>query len=674
MKQFLLFSILILGAYSKVFAQTYQQDTLPLTEVKVVTSSKIPLSIGNVTQKIDVISNEELKNMVLGNRNISDALRHLPGMSVSTLSRNDANWGTYGGIGPKYSTYMLNGLPVDAFIDGQSLDISYLDRIEVQRGPASVLYPNYLSQDFAGNQSPLGGTVNLILKNNIKKPITTASLALGSYNTLHTNIYHEGKFSGAGIFAGADYEKSDYTNYGTDGSWLNMKKNPEYYKAKVFGGLNYRPGHSDKQSVSVFMNHTVHEGDAGRVYRGYKHQYTTVNAGYELSISNALTFKANAGLRAYDRSWQESNFGVVDTLKSNNGAVQRIVPVDVALIVKHGNKNNFIAGADYQNADYHTWSDPLQGYHSLGNKANATQTGIYAQEEIHFSKLLLRGGIRLNTTTNNIALINGGMPGQPHRKWNSFIWNLGAKLKLNEVLQLYANAGNSFVTPGLKSVGGTINLDKKGVIGYNGQLPNPNLKAEEGFSMDGGADISLQNKLTFGVRGFYTKISDAIIDIVVSQNPSQSQSVNAGNSNAAGVEIQSAQRVNSHFRWFANFVYVKTRLSNKNNTDEDGAAIPFSPEIVANAGFDILFPFGLSISPSLNYNDGYYDSNSLSGRKLFRQGALVNMTISQNLYKRNRTNLELFGQLYNLTNNRFEMPWQFRDPGFSFMAGIRAGF
>ena len=60
--------------------------------------------------------------------------------------------------------HICSGLPIDAFIDPMSLDLSAVESIEVQRGAASVLYPNYLSQDFAGNQSPLAGTVNLILK------------------------------------------------------------------------------------------------------------------------------------------------------------------------------------------------------------------------------------------------------------------------------------------------------------------------------------------------------------------------------------------------------------------------------------------------------------------------------------------------------------------------------
>jgi outer membrane receptor for ferrienterochelin and colicin len=91
------------------------KDTTYLNEV-VVTASKTLQNKGNVTQKIDVISFRELKGIISSNRNVAEAIQYLPGNAVSVLSRNDANWGTYGGVGPKYSTYMLQGLPIDALL------------------------------------------------------------------------------------------------------------------------------------------------------------------------------------------------------------------------------------------------------------------------------------------------------------------------------------------------------------------------------------------------------------------------------------------------------------------------------------------------------------------------------------------------------------------------------
>ena len=148
-----------------------EEKTVQMQEV-VVTASKIPKTPGNVTQQIDIVSEEKLAEQIMGKGNITEALTYQPGSAVSVLSKNDANWGSYGGIGPKYNTYLLNGLPIDSFTDTQSLDIWAFERIETQRGPASVMYPNYLSMDFAGNQSPLSGTTNLILREKIDKAMS----------------------------------------------------------------------------------------------------------------------------------------------------------------------------------------------------------------------------------------------------------------------------------------------------------------------------------------------------------------------------------------------------------------------------------------------------------------------------------------------------------------------
>jgi outer membrane receptor protein involved in Fe transport len=650
----------------QISAHEYAKDTIAI-EVITVTASKTPQSIGNVTQKIDVIDSKEIGKVVSGNRTISEVLMYKPGSSVSSLSRNDANWGTYGGIGAKYSTYMLQGLPIDAFVDPMSLDLSAIDRIEVQRGPASVIYPNYLSQDFAGNQSPLAGTINLILKEKIDKPLTNFSTAYGSYNTLNGQFYHQGKTQNLNYYAGANYESSDYTNYGTANSWLNMQKNPEYKKTKLFGGATWYPAGNDKQKFTLFVNKTFHTGDAGRVYRGFENEYGTINAGYSIELNDRMNLQAHAGIRNYNRSWQESNFGVIDTLKSNNGVDQTIVPADISLTIRHGKANLFIVGSDYQGANYSTWSDPLKGYQSFGNKSTAFQSGIYAQEELHISKLIWRAGVRYNYMKNNVELVDGGAPGEKTKEWNSFLWSTGLKYKFNNDLSLFANAGNSFLTPGLKSTGGTIRLSDKGVIGRNGQLPNPNLKPESGLGIDAGADVSLPANFKISVRGFYLSVNDAIIDNVVSQKPSQTQSINAGQTTSKGVEAELKQMITTNIQWFVNYTFMKTEV-------KDAGTVPFAPEQVANLGVNLSTSYGLSFSPYLNYNNGFYDSSDMASRSFFKPGTLLNINVSQILAKTESYKVEAFGNFYNITNNKYEMPWQFQNPGFSMMAGIKATF
>jgi outer membrane receptor protein involved in Fe transport len=640
----------------------------------VVTADKTPQSQGNVTQKIDVLDQGQLDATVSPNRNIAEAVGQTPGASVSVLSRNDANWGTYGGIGPKYSTFMLNGLPIDAFVDPMSLDLNAVEQIEVQRGPASVLYPNYLSQDFAGNQSPLAGTVNLVLKSHIDTCATILRSSFGSYNTLNSQAYHQYHSGPLNVFCGASYEKSDYTDYGIANSWLNMQDNPEYTKSKVYGGATLLLGAKETHAVRVFGQKTWHDGDAGRPYRGFDHDYGTLNIGYDVGLSERVKLQSNLGIRTYQRSWQESAFGVIDTLKSNNGVNQRIVPADISVSFTHGKNHLLIIGADYQSGSYDTWSDPLTGYALFGNKSRALQGGGYAQEELRFGGLTLRGGFRLAYVNNVIDFLGGAAPGQKRQSWTKPLWSAGARYQLMPQLAVYANGGSSFMAPGLKSIGGTIGLAERGVSGHNGQLPNPDLKPESGVGADLGVDCRLALGLRGGLRGFVTKVNDAIIDNVVSSNPSQTQSINAGASTATGAEIELSQQLIPAVSWFVNYTYMHTEIENELDADQNGSQVPFSPEHVANLGIDFTAPFGLRVRPALNYTGGYFDGSSLSGRKEFTPGVVLNAYVSQQLFTNDRVAIDCFGQFHNITNNDYEMPWQFKDPGFSAQGGVGVRF
>jgi iron complex outermembrane recepter protein len=685
MKKWMLIFVIVLmsGAFSITIAQDNKKIktddelfSLSLEDLRsvVITPSKLPQLEGNVTQKIDVIDKNEIETTVLGNNNVCEAIIKLPGASVSVLSRNDANWGTYGGIGPKYSTYMLQGVPIDAFIDPMSLDLNAIDHIEVQRGPASVIYPNYLSQDFAGSQSPLAGTVNLILKDKIERQKTTFQTSLGSYNTLNGQIFHQNNINRINYFFGSTYEMSDYTNYGVDGSWLNMKKNPEYKKTKLYGGLTLFMDKDKKQKITVFGQQTWHIGDAGRIYRGFENRYGTVNAGYDISFNDQFHLQLHLGIRSYDRAQQESNFGVIDTLKSINDVNQLIVPADISFTWLQGKAGVLSVGADYQSVKYLTWSDQLVGNRLFGNKSSAMQSGVYVQEEWRsVDKFTFRGGLRYTNIENTIDLINGDNPANNKLSWGKLLWSAGARYTINDMLDLYSNGGSSFSAPGLKSIGGTISLNDFGVAGRNGQLPNPDLKPENGIGVDAGMDCKFPNHLKMSLRGFYTILQNGIIDNVVSQNPSQTQSINT-ESTSTGGEIEASQRINSNISWYINGTYLMSNIKNNLNADQNNVEIPFSPNFIANVGATLNTPWGFTFVPALNYNGGFYDGISKTSRQWYTPGLVLNTYIAQRFSKSDFYNFEIFAQLYNITNNEHNMPWQFKNPGFSCMLGIQVTF
>jgi iron complex outermembrane recepter protein len=550
-----------------------------------------------------------------------------------------------------------------------------IDHIEVQRGPASILYPNYMSQDFAGNQTPLAGTVNLILKSKINEQKTIFDLSYGSYNTVNGQIFHQNHFNRLNYFLGSTCEMSDYTNYGIAGSWLNMKKDPEYRKTKIFGGVTLFLDDSESRKLTMYYQGTFHSGDAGRIYRGFSNDYGTFNAGYEMTLDNGMRLQSHAGIRSYNRTWQESNFGVIDTLKSENGVYQVIIPADISLSWSHGKSGVLCFGGDFQEASYYTWTDPLKGYHSYVTKASSTQSGLYIEEQLNPVKgLILRGGIRIAYLRNIVALVSGGSPGNDMASWKKLLWSAGSKYSLNEIISLFTNIGTSFAAPGLKSSCGTIKSEDFGIPGYNGQLPNPDLKPESGLGIDAGIDLKFSSRLKIAARLFYSKVSEAIVDNIVSQNPSQTISQNAGSSNATGGELELSQKLSSSFSWYANYTLMKSNTRDNININQNDVRLAFSPENILNLGFLYSSVSGFIFSPALNYNGGYFDGIDRTNRKYFKPGVLLNLYISKRFSGNKSYPVDLFTRLSNITNNDYEMPWQFRNPGFSGMLGIKVTF
>lgn len=639
----------------------------------VVTESKIPQSEENITQRVDVISEEEMDKIILSNRNLAEIFKYSPGTFINVLSRNDANWGSYGGLGPKYSVYLLDGLPIDSFVDLMSLDIFALNRAEVHRGPASVMYSNYLSMDFAGSQSPLSGITNLILKEKVDVALTRVLLGYGKYNTLLGKLYHQGNKGNFHYFLGASYEQSDYTNYGTTPSWLNMIDDPDYKKLKIYFKTTYYI-EPDKQKISLFAHHTNHSGDVGRPNRDYKHSYDTMNFTYSNQLTPHLNAQLKIGYRQYDRKWEEDNFPNL-ALRSEDGVKQHIIPADITFNYRHLGQSLLTFGVDYQYATYKTTSeDAFTGIKVTGNDASARNFGFFIQEKLVLDNFVLRVGGRYNNTKNKYDLLSGVRPEITDKSWDRFLWGAGVRYNLTEAISIYSNVGTSFIAPSAKSVGGTLRMEDKGIPGKHGQLPNPGLKPEKGIGYDIGIGYFITPDMELGFRVFSNEVDDAIVENRVSLDPSQSQSVNAGKARSRGFELQVNHVLNKNLTWFANYTYIDTKVTNNIDPSHNNSDVPFVPQYIFNIGLTANLPYDITISPYLNAIGKYYDTTAKGDRKKFGPYETLNIKAQKLLHKTQNYRANLNIELSNITDRKYEMPWQFKETGFNAFAGIELIF
>ena len=664
-------SALAQDASEQEAADQKEKEIPGINTVVTVTGTKTDEPQEIITQKVNVIFDERIATQAVSNRNISELLQYQPGIAVTVLSRNDANWGSYGGLGPKYNSYLLDGLPIDSFVDTMSLDPWAFARIETHQGPASVMYSNYLSADFAGTQAPLAGISNLVLKERIDKPETRILLGGGSWNTLGGRFYHQDHQGNLHYFFGTTYEQSDYTDYGAPNSWLGIIDDPSYKKMKVYGKTTYFAG--SHQKFSVFAQHTMHNGFTGRPNRDYDHNYDTVNGAYSNQVNANLNIQAKVGFRNYDRRWGDDDYPAGFALVGHSGVRQKIVPADLTFNWRHRDQSTLTVGTDSQYATYRTYTE-ANAPAVTGNDVTSMSVGLYLQEKFVTGNWVLRIGGRLNHTSDHYDLISGSTPGLQDKSWSRFLWSAGARYNFTKRLAAYSNVGSSFISPAAKAVGGTLNASDLGVIGRNGQLPNPDLKPESGIGSDFGLDIAVTERAMIGIRGFYNRLTDAIVDNVVSSTPSQTRSVNAGNARSAGFELVYDHYVNDRTRLFTNFTYNDSRISNPFDPDQEGSDLSFVPDYVVNAGFELDLPAAFRVSPYLRAVGTYRDSTSRSGRSGFGPYQIVNMKVEKTLYRTDTHSVILFADLNNVTNRRYLMPWQFRDPGFNLMSGLDLRF
>src|SRR5688500_5156387 len=136
-----LFTVATLTLASTLRAQQAAPDTARLDPVA-VTATRSPLPADRTPSSVSVVTGEALRRE--GITTVADALRTVPGLSI-------VQTGSYGGATSlfirggesKYAKILVDGVPINdagGAFDLSALSTDNLDRIEIVRGPASVLY------------------------------------------------------------------------------------------------------------------------------------------------------------------------------------------------------------------------------------------------------------------------------------------------------------------------------------------------------------------------------------------------------------------------------------------------------------------------------------------------------------------------------------------------------
>jgi iron complex outermembrane receptor protein len=164
------------------------------------TATKTDTPVLETPQSVSTVTRDQIEAQAA--QNLNGALRFTPGIATDTR----------GAVALRLDQFFVRGFTVPQFLDGMrlfggrdanpSVDPYRVERIDVLRGPASVLY---------GQSSP-GGLVNLVSKRPTETPYREFLLQGGSYGTFRTGLDMSGALNQDGTVLGrvvGSYYRSD---------------------------------------------------------------------------------------------------------------------------------------------------------------------------------------------------------------------------------------------------------------------------------------------------------------------------------------------------------------------------------------------------------------------------------------------------------------------------------
>lgn len=126
---------------------------------------------------------------------------------------------------------------------------------------------------------------------------------------------------------------------------------------------------------------------------------------------------------------------------------------------------------------------------------------------------------------------------------------------------------------------------------------------------------------------------------------------------------------------FSTLTWTETTVENPKNPDQDGSNVPFVPDLTMNGGVTVnLDPMGLILTGVVHYSGKIYDSLSKKDRLSYDQGLVVSLSGEWTVFRAENSRLSLTGSVYNLTDDQYDMPWQFKDTGRALTAGLQLTF
>lgn len=695
-------AVAVLAAFSGLALQVQAQETVELDEVK-VTAGRVEQELMDVNMSVSVITQEEIRRSSA--RNVGELLEDIPGVRIN----ND------GGQGMK--RIKIRG--EDAFrtlvmIDGQKvsehksmsgspmlIDPSMIERIEVIKGPASVLY----------GSDAIGGAINIITKKGGTKPIE-GEVSVGM------NTSASGKNASGSIYGGIDGWKYRLSASIEDNDNLKTPKGEmenTYFTARsVSGFLSY--DFTPDATVGASLD-----------YYDLEFGSSDVNTpGFAVDVPKWTRFKAAAfgefknitssfvRLRTdifYQKSKKDMTNtvpgvwtqGEVDTFKAmgfEEAFLNRVgVQAGNAYVLQPhasndmnqygfsiqadwqiGDRNYLIAGYEisYDDLNAHSWNTGTNVMPMMLTDKNydgyQMTNAVYASMETLLSaNLTLTYGARYTWVKTDMDSINNKMGTKTSGEGSDgkIVFNAGVLWHGTDNLTLRASYAQGYRSPILQELYIDTSMGSTGTT-----YANPDLKPETSDNFEIGARWN-STGLSADLAIFYSTADDYIATLYNAQKRGY-QYNNVAEAKTFGVELTSSVRIaETGFEPYLTATWMRRQYQNGNGFSTYDTA---TPEFMLRygvrwsgmyAGLGLRADAFARSQTEIEYDDGVQSATDSSSYRLGGYTTL-NLTAGVDFGPKRQYSFDL--GLYNIFDKGYQEQASIYEPGRYFVAKLGARF
>lgn len=503
--------------------------TYKINEV-VVTGTRSATDVRHLSQTVSVVGRDKIEQTMQPSL-LPVITEQVPGLF--TTSRGVMGYGVSGGAaggislrglsgGSARLMVLIDGHPQYAGIFGHPIADAYqtllADKVEVLRGPASVLY----------GSNAMGGVVNIVTRKMHEDGVkTNLHTGYGSYNTLETeftNRVSKGRFSSvvSGSYNRTDghRENMSFEQYGgyaklgyeLTGNWNTYADvNVTHFNASYPGPVSAPLLEGDQcitRGVTSFALENHYERTSGALSFFYNWGKHWINDGYTPGSGE---------------SPQDGRFNSRDDMMG----------VSLYQSVQLFSGNRITLGADWFRYGGEAWTEYIKG------ERNGTRRDLVDKHENEVA-----GYVDFRQDIGTWLTFNAGLRADHHsRVGTEWVPQAGFAFHLPHAMELKASATKGFRYPILREM-------------YMFPPQNPDLKPESMWNYELAFSGRLLNSsFSYGVNLFYIDGKNLIMTMP-NPNGSGMLNQNSGKIDNKGFELQAAYRVNRLWSVDANYSYL----------------------------------------------------------------------------------------------------------------------